>query len=57
MQETQRSGGKRFAIPTSMGRISNLPDDSQIYAHNLKGPAERDLLCQARAEGSFSMQS
>ena len=35
--------------------LSNPPVDGQIYARNPEGPAERDLLCQARAEGSFYM--
>ena len=37
--------------------LSNPPVDGQIHARNPKGPAERDLLCQARVEGSFCMQS
>ena len=31
--------------------LSHLPVDGQIHAYNPKGPAERDLTCQARAEG------
>ena len=54
-----RSGGEKFAIPSmghSMQRVLlNPPVDGQIHARNLKGPAERDLLCQAHAEGSFCM--
>ena len=31
--------------------------DSQIHARNPKGPAERDLTCQARAEGFYQCSS
>ena len=33
--------------------LPNPPDDGQIHARNLKSPAERDLTCQANAEGSL----
>ena len=40
-----------------MDRIPNFLSDGQIYAHNLKVPAERDLLLlQANTEGFFYMQ-
>ena len=29
--------------------LPNLPDDDQIHAHNLTGPAEKDLLCHKPA--------
>ena len=54
-QNLTRSGGKRFAIH-SMGSTNGTTRpvtrhcDSQIYARNPKGPVERDLICQARAE-------
>ena len=33
--------------------LPNLPDDGQIYARNLKGPAERDLPYIALSEGNL----
>ena len=54
-----KSGGERFAIPSMshsmQGMLSNLPLNGQIYARNPKSPTEKDLLCQARAEGFFYM--
>ena len=50
-----RFGGKRFAIHSmdstnSTTKLITQHCDSQIHARNLKGPAGRDLICQARAE-------
>ena len=52
MLETSQGLAERD-LPTS-GTIEP-PVDSQIHAHNPKGPAEKDLpyIAYARAEGSF----